>query len=66
VKSFTIGFMTSGKSIINTGKINGVMHDLNVMNTGSGLVGYEKKASELSITIDFDDSTNASVKLMAK
>jgi hypothetical protein len=66
VKSFTIGFMTSDHCIINTGKINGVTHDLHVTNTGSWLIGYEKIASELNVAINFDDGTVALAKLSAR
>jgi len=65
IQNFTVGFSTASQSIVMSSVINGVRYDTNIQNNGTSLVGYERAANTLGITINFADSSTASVTLRA-
>lgn len=63
IQDFTIGFITIGKKLKSKITINGIEYDIDITNTGTSLVGSEKIANSLDFTINFTDSSTASVTL---
>ena len=55
--------MTAGTRLRNSGNINGVQYNTDITNNGTSLVGSEGIANTLDITINFTDSSTASVTL---
>jgi|GEM_PF-1224427 len=63
IQNFTVGFMTAGTRLRNSGTINGTRYNTDITNNGTSLVGSEGVANSLDITINFADSSTASVTL---
>jgi hypothetical protein len=63
IQSFTFEGFSSGKTLSLNFNINGTQYDMNIENKGTKLVGSEKLASEIELTIHFTDSSTGSATL---